>query len=170
MSMRTIARSSSKRNSASALASSVLPTPVGPRNRKEPVGRSGSEIPARARRTARSEEHTSELQSRGHLVCRLLLEKKNKRKKQLNKDLIIFLLILLSPPRSTLSPYTTLFRSHVDAHHCALVVEEELRERLGQFRLAHARGAQEQEGAGGPVGVGDPGPGPAHRKIGRAHV
>src|SRR5437660_8984738 len=25
---------------------------------------------------ARSEEHTSELQSRGHLVCRLLLEKK----------------------------------------------------------------------------------------------
>src|SRR5690625_6243491 len=25
----------------------------------------------------RSEEHTSELQSRGHLVCRLLLEKKN---------------------------------------------------------------------------------------------
>src|SRR5690625_2365290 len=30
--------------------------------------------PTRAR--ARSEEHTSELQSRGHLVCRLLLEKK----------------------------------------------------------------------------------------------
>src|SRR5437870_8142966 len=31
---------------------------------------------ARAARRARSEEHTSELQSRGHLVCRLLLEKK----------------------------------------------------------------------------------------------
>src|SRR5690625_2819174 len=30
---------------------------------------------------ARSEEHTSELQSRGHLVCRLLLEKKNYKKK-----------------------------------------------------------------------------------------
>src|SRR5437660_5130768 len=29
----------------------------------------------------RSEEHTSELQSRGHLVCRLLLEKKNKKEK-----------------------------------------------------------------------------------------
>src|ERR1041385_9493278 len=29
--------------------------------------------------TPRSEEHTSELQSRLHLVCRLLLEKKNKR-------------------------------------------------------------------------------------------
>src|SRR5439155_8850777 len=30
------------------------------------------------RAVARSEEHTSELQSRGHLVCRLLLEKNNK--------------------------------------------------------------------------------------------
>ena len=30
----------------------------------------------------RSEEHTSELQSRLHLVCRLLLEKKNKQKKK----------------------------------------------------------------------------------------
>src|SRR3712207_8513306 len=29
--------------------------------------------------TGRSEEHTSELQSRQYLVCRLLLEKKNKR-------------------------------------------------------------------------------------------
>src|SRR5690625_6492036 len=32
----------------------------------------------------RSEEHTSELQSRGHLVCRLLLEKKNRGKGVLN--------------------------------------------------------------------------------------
>src|SRR5439155_3982662 len=31
-------------------------------------------------KNARSEEHTSELQSRGHLVCRLLLEKKKKAK------------------------------------------------------------------------------------------
>src|SRR3989442_10833909 len=31
-------------------------------------------------RAARSEEHTSELQSRPHLVCRLLLEKKKKHK------------------------------------------------------------------------------------------
>src|SRR5439155_6448796 len=31
---------------------------------------------------SRSEEHTSELQSRGHLVCRLLLEKKKKLKTQ----------------------------------------------------------------------------------------
>src|SRR5438876_8907278 len=32
----------------------------------------------------RSEEHTSELQSPVHLVCRLLLEKKNKKKKHKN--------------------------------------------------------------------------------------
>src|SRR5687768_18217380 len=34
----------------------------------------------------RSEEHTSELQSRLHLVCRLLLEKKKKKKKKINKN------------------------------------------------------------------------------------
>src|SRR6266498_4000853 len=33
----------------------------------------------RSKRILRSEEHTSELQSRPHLVCRLLLEKKKKR-------------------------------------------------------------------------------------------
>src|SRR5439155_20028523 len=33
----------------------------------------------------RSEEHTSELQSRGHLVCRLLLEKKKKKNMELVK-------------------------------------------------------------------------------------
>src|SRR5690625_3054148 len=35
------------------------------------------EHPARIASSPRSEEHTSELQSRGHLVCRRLLEKKN---------------------------------------------------------------------------------------------
>src|SRR5690625_5574365 len=46
------------------LASSVVGAGLaqGPRHVRWPV--------------ARSEEHTSELQSRGHLVCRLLLEKK----------------------------------------------------------------------------------------------
>src|SRR5690625_2276011 len=44
------------------------------------------EVPAAIQKGAeearknRSEEHTSELQSRGHLVCRLLLEKKKKNK------------------------------------------------------------------------------------------
>src|SRR5438445_1799574 len=37
---------------------------------------------------ARSEEHTSELQSRQYLVCRLLLEKKKKKKKKINKTKI----------------------------------------------------------------------------------
>src|SRR5690625_6532388 len=35
-----------------------------------------------SRAAYRSEEHTSELQSRGHLVCRLLLEKKNTQQSQ----------------------------------------------------------------------------------------
>src|SRR3712207_8820670 len=35
-----------------------------------------------ARQSSRSEEHTSELQSRQYLVCRLLLEKKKRKKKQ----------------------------------------------------------------------------------------
>src|SRR5438105_6551228 len=40
----------------------------------------GAELPTRGsrRQGPRSEEHTSELQSRVDLVCRLLLEKKNK--------------------------------------------------------------------------------------------
>src|SRR2546422_1894577 len=36
--------------------------------------------PSNPRQTGRSEEHTSELQSRLHLVCRLLLEKKKIRR------------------------------------------------------------------------------------------
>src|SRR3990170_7109627 len=38
----------------------------------------GSRPPSRTARMCRSEEHTSELQSPDHLVCRLLLEKKKK--------------------------------------------------------------------------------------------
>src|SRR5436305_7120323 len=45
-----------------------------PSSRPRAGGRPGR--PARRPGTARSEEHTSELQSRPHLVCRLLLEKK----------------------------------------------------------------------------------------------
>src|SRR3954449_10474467 len=105
----------------------------------------------------RSEEHTSELQSHSHLVCRLLLDKKRDRKStRLNSshtlisyavfclkktqgvernivitswewstpdkylhDLIssdrrnptVIFLMIRRPPRSTLFPYTTLFRS-----------------------------------------------------------
>src|ERR1039458_1966372 len=100
------------------------------------------------RRAMRSEEHTSELQSLRHLVCRLLLEKKNeslqvlrgqsrqiyqpgrklsatmrnvpnfKNPKAKNifvselfkKYFFFFFLMIRRPPRSTLFPYTTLFR------------------------------------------------------------
>src|SRR5690625_6443876 len=37
----------------------------------------------------RSEEHTSELQSRGHLVCRLLLEKKEHRSNKRDRQKVI---------------------------------------------------------------------------------
>src|SRR2546429_3453928 len=56
---------------------------------------------------ARSEEHTSELQSRLHLVCRLLLEKK--------KKTIITTLLLLAAPTSlqhTIRPYFMIFQPH----------------------------------------------------------
>src|SRR5437660_7015407 len=45
-----------------------------PDRRAQGSGSRGARLPVR------SEEHTSELQSRGHLVCRLLLEKKNNEK------------------------------------------------------------------------------------------
>src|SRR3712207_8859410 len=43
---------------------------------RDGVGRRGRHLPTGPR--SRSEEHTSELQSRQYLVCRLLLEKKKK--------------------------------------------------------------------------------------------
>src|SRR5437660_2427123 len=54
---------------------------TGPQQQAPPeqanVTQTSATQPARTpREDARSEEHTSELQSRGHLVCRLLLEKK----------------------------------------------------------------------------------------------
>src|SRR6266581_4541177 len=99
------------------------------------------------RRARRSEEHTSELQSPVHLVCRLLLEKQKARPpppvvpreqkvsvgapthrahavlvpKPPSAALVacaggmgvlrvLFFLMIRRPPRSTLFPYTTLFR------------------------------------------------------------
>src|SRR2546422_7082227 len=53
--------------------------PMPPRSRPPPRPRDGW----------RSEEHTSELQSRLHLVCRLLLEKKKKKKKP-NSNLSLY--------------------------------------------------------------------------------
>src|SRR3954449_7586789 len=105
-------------------------------------------MPSSACKTcARSEEHTSELQSHSPLVCRLLLEKKktsnnlNTQRHETAPDpskppprrpspltvpcteplqpappsarhpcLFFFFLMIRRPPRSTLFPYTTLFR------------------------------------------------------------
>src|SRR5439155_2964594 len=49
-----------------------------PHVRIEGGGATGGLCLQQAWEILRSEEHTSELQSRGHLVCRLLLEKKKK--------------------------------------------------------------------------------------------
>src|SRR2546429_4445672 len=60
---------------ATAVRPMSLALPVSPMTGPNP--------PARATLSGdRSEEHTSELQSRLHLVCRLLLEKKNSRTRQ----------------------------------------------------------------------------------------
>src|SRR2546422_1740810 len=63
-------RSSSSSSSASGSASSDSALPSGATLAAALVAPEGK---------ARSEEHTSELQSRLHLVCRLLLEKKKKK-------------------------------------------------------------------------------------------
>src|SRR2546422_10253308 len=66
-------------------------SPRGGLHRREGVGadeaeRLGGEGEQDDDEVGRSEEHTSELQSRLHLVCRLLLEKKKKKKqKMINK-------------------------------------------------------------------------------------
>src|SRR3712207_6882745 len=64
---------------------SIPPGRVGAAARRwESTGHSTADGSAQLRSVsgpARSEEHTSELQSRQYLVCRLLLEKKKKQKK-----------------------------------------------------------------------------------------
>src|SRR5262245_63393951 len=62
-----------------------------------PASRATTRQPWRApgghRRRARSEEHTSELQSLRHLVCRLLLEKKKTNKDHYNNHSAIIIKI-----------------------------------------------------------------------------
>src|SRR5437660_3342423 len=61
--------------------------------------------PVSAKRRHRSEEHTSELQSRGHLVCRLLLEKKKK--------------IQIQPTTTASTTYNDLYFTY----HCTLLTK-----------------------------------------------
>src|SRR5688572_32709361 len=67
-----------------------LTTPSRPRRRTTRAGRpravSGPNSTETRRPPPRSEEHTSELQSQSNLVCRLLLEKKNKPIMQLSSQ------------------------------------------------------------------------------------
>src|SRR3989442_11825748 len=56
------------------LGDHVGPPPRARRLHADSLGELGQDV--------RSEEHTSELQSRPHLVCRLLLEKKKKKKRK----------------------------------------------------------------------------------------
>src|SRR5471030_2298573 len=130
---------------------------------RPPTSPSGSPVLTRGRRrSARSEEHTSELQSLRHLVCRLLLEKKKfqlpftivalplmlfwaaqKRPLQsavavvvLGLLIIFFFLMIRRPPISTLFPYTTLFRSRL---HRELRRRHHAHERPGDPRRGRDR-------------------------------
>src|SRR2546427_9175534 len=60
------------------------PHAVRPGEGEEAPGGGGLPERLRDRAESRSEEHTSELQSQSNLVCRLLLEKKKKHKRQLH--------------------------------------------------------------------------------------
>src|SRR5438093_8602242 len=61
---------------------SVVPVTNRPLARRPARARQGSLLPrVRVSTAQRSEEHTSELQSLTNLVCRLLLEKKKRKKK-----------------------------------------------------------------------------------------
>src|SRR5690349_22639775 len=63
--------------------------------------------PSTPRYASRSEEHTSELQSRRDLVCRLLLEKKKKKKQPSSRSHNITTPYLLNP------------KQHIGARPCA---------------------------------------------------
>src|SRR2546422_1310101 len=66
------------RSSAAAAGSACVRRPDRHGGRPESSGRETAPRPGVGDSGPRSEEHTSELQSRLHLVCRLLLEKKKK--------------------------------------------------------------------------------------------
>src|SRR5438045_4743236 len=66
----------------------ISPRDQGSQGRPRPLRRrdvAAAVGPAHAEGALRSEEHTSELQSLRHLVCRLLLEKKKKKNKHMKK-------------------------------------------------------------------------------------
>src|SRR3712207_8750487 len=81
----TLFRSRARRPDAGHLGIAVRPVLLAPGRLADHEGRGRAAQPVRWARGARhpgaggrSEEHTSELQSRQYLVCRLLLEKKKR--------------------------------------------------------------------------------------------
>src|SRR5699024_2848877 len=91
----------------------------------------------------RSEEHTSELQSRFDIVCRLLLEEK---KHDIQSVFYLFVLIRPTTPTMTLLPYTTLFRSqnrnlatNSKEKNCLWMVHSSLSQSLSRVRALPAR-------------------------------
>src|SRR3712207_8850833 len=67
-------------------------------------GRRGKEGAVSPAAKARSEEHTSELQSRQYLVCRLLLEKTNTKRRPGSTDSYLHTPRLVSPSSVAFSP------------------------------------------------------------------
>src|SRR6516164_11709040 len=134
---------------------------------------------------SRSEEHTSELQSQFHLVCSLLLEKKKERNAGAveNDDIVLrdpartahfehradgvqnqfaaffpfFFLMKRRPPRSTLFPYTTLFRSALDVRRLFDLVRDDVMEMTGRrqqpFAYSSVSGREEFYFLTTPVGL-----------------
>src|SRR5207302_320293 len=74
-------------------------------------------------KTDRSEERFSR-NAETDLVCRLLLEKKNKNSSHLTYEFFVFCLLLRRSLSSTLFPYTTLFRSILIKQELLLLVYE----------------------------------------------
>src|SRR3712207_8052095 len=76
----TLFRSPARFSDSSAVSGSSPPANQDEKSRvpaRQPQKQSANPIPTILSRSPRSEEHTSELQSRQYLVCRLLLEKKH---------------------------------------------------------------------------------------------
>src|SRR3712207_8313076 len=83
----TLFRSNSVSDRAASIGSGVTRGKPPDRDGERALRRTGRPAPRAGRRPGRrSEEHTSELQSRQYLVCRLLLEKKNKKRESTTEE------------------------------------------------------------------------------------
>src|SRR3712207_8110160 len=75
---RVVGRQTARPPSEAIYAGAIgRPRPASPARAPMPGALGAGVSSMRPRRSGRSEEHTSELQSRQYLVCRLLLEKKD---------------------------------------------------------------------------------------------